>query len=60
MKKVIIALVAFIVLIAACIISYYAGYYHVIYNQHAEKCPDNTNCYHIIIDGNVHEYEFEN
>ena len=41
MKKIIIAIIAFVVLIAACTISYFAGYYHVIYNQYAEKCPDN-------------------
>ena len=57
MKKVIIAIIAFVVLIAACTISYFAGYYYVIHNQHAEKCPDNSNYYHIVIDGNVHEYE---
>ena len=54
MKKVIIAIIAFVVL---CTISYFAGYYYVIHNQHAEKCPDNPNYYHIVIDGNVHEYE---
>lgn len=57
MKKVIIAIIAFVVLIAACTISYFAGYYYVIHNQHAEKCPDNPNYYHIVIDDNVHEYE---
>ena len=59
MKKVIIAIIAFVVLIAACTISYFAGYYHVIHNQHAEKCPDNENLYYIVIDSNVHEYEVE-
>ena len=57
MKKVIIAIIAFVVLIAACTISYFAGYYYVIHNQHAEKCPNNPNYYHIVIDDNVHEYE---
>lgn len=59
MKKLIISIIAFVVLVAACVTSYLAGYYHVIYNQHAEKCPDYPNRYHIIIDSNVHEYEFE-
>lgn len=57
MKKIIIAIIAFVVLISSCTISYFAGYYYVIHNQHAEKCPDNPNYYHIVIDGSVHEYE---
>ena len=61
MKKIIIAIITFVVLIAACTVSYFAGYNHgynhVILNQYAEECPDDPNYYHIIIDGNIHVYK---
>ena len=59
MKKIIIATVAMAILIISCVASFYAGYYHVIHNQHAEECSDYPNRYHIIVDGNVYEYEFD-
>lgn len=64
MKKVIISIIATTTLIASCTATYFAGYHqgynHVIHNQYAEECPDDPNCYHIVIDGNIHEYEADN
>ena len=64
MKKALIALISAGTLIASCTATYFAGYNHgynhVILNQYAEECPDDPNCYHIIIDGNIHEYEVDN
>ena len=64
MKKSLIAFILAGTLIASCTVSYFAGYHHgynyVIVNQHAEECPDDPNCYHIIINGNIHEYEVDN
>ena len=63
-KKALIALISAGTLIAsctaACFVGYHQGYNHVIHNQYAEECPDDPNCYHIIIDGNIHEYEVDN
>lgn len=59
MKKIIIATVTMAILITSCVASFYAGYYHVIHNQYYEECPHSNNCYHIVIDGNVHEYEYD-
>lgn len=58
MKKIIITLVIILSLIIALIVGFYSGYYYVIKNQYAEKCSDYPNRYHIIVDGNIYEYEF--
>lgn len=64
MKKALITLISAGTLIASCTATYFAGYNHgynhVILNQYAEECSDDPNCYHIIIDGNIHEYEIDN
>jgi hypothetical protein len=58
MKKIITPFFIIIVCTLACTISYFLGYYHVLHNQYAEPCSDYDNRYHIIIDGNIHEYEY--
>lgn len=59
MKKIIIALSIIASLAIAVTIGFFAGYHYVIKNQHAEECSDYPNRYHIIVDGNVYEYEFD-
>lgn len=60
MKEIILILIA---LVIACVIffaiGYDAGYQYVIHNQYAEECEHSDNCYHIVIDGNAYEYEFD-
>ena len=58
MKKIVITTIAIIILVVSCVASFYAGYHYVIHNQYYEECEHYDNCYHIIIDGNIHEYEY--
>ena len=62
MKKALITLMLAGTLIASCAASYFIGYNrgydHVILNQYAERCSDYDNRYHIIVDGNIYEYEY--
>lgn len=59
MKKIIIALVIIVSLAITATVGFFTGYWYVIKNQYAEECSDYPNRYHIIVDGNVYEYEFD-
>lgn len=58
MKKFTIILTIIVSLVITVAVGFYAGYQYVIHNQYYEECPHADNCYHIVIDGNAHEYEY--
>lgn len=59
MQKALMALLTILCLIICITIGFFIGYWYVIKNQYVEECKHYDNCYHIIVDGNAYEYEFD-